>query len=231
MRHSRRFVLISGAGFAIPTFDGSHSIFGDAKKGYIEIYSSGTLTFSKKGTVDIFLLGGGKPGNLGAIGSNGGAGGQGAAGHNYFAVEVLGEYPIIVGSGSGNSSGFGNTATSGGGASGGAGATTTASGKAGSTGTAIPFADIANFNSTFGGGGGGGGYYTGSTSRANGAGGNIGGGAGKVANSTMTSGTVKGTNGTANTGGGGGGSGASNTIKGSTVSSGGSGLVIVRWGY
>ena len=46
----------------------------------------------------------------------------------------------------------------------------------------------------------------------------------------MTSATVKGTNGTANTGGGGGGSSASNTIKGSAVSSGGSGLVIVRWG-
>lgn len=109
MRHSRRFVLLSGAGYAVPTFDGSYSLFGDAKKGYIEIYSSGTLTFSKKTVVDVFVLGSGLRGATGtAIGSGdtytgsgtatGGKGGSGAVGSIVTAVDVSpGSYSIVVG--------------------------------------------------------------------------------------------------------------------------------------
>lgn len=102
-------VSIGGGAFVIPSFTGSYSLFGDAKKGYIEIYSSGTLTFSKKTVVDVFVLGSGLRGATGtATGSGdtytgsgtatGGKGGSGAVGSVVTAVDIApGSYSIVVG--------------------------------------------------------------------------------------------------------------------------------------
>lgn len=237
MRHSRRFVLLSGAGFAIPTFDGSHSIFGDAKKGYIEIYSSGTLTFSKKKIVDVFVVGSGLKGADGSETSSGtisyeygGAGGKGAKGATYTGVEAMGDYAITIAatcsstSTANASSAFGNSVRTTG-ASGGAGSDCSSNGKNGSSGVSIPFGDSANFPTNYGGGGGGGGgsKYDSSiavgSSYMPGSGGSVGGGSGAF---TSAAGA-----GQTNTGGGGGG-GSGTGQKGAN---GGSGLVIVRWGY
>ena len=239
MRHSRRFVLLSGAVFAIPTFDGSHSIFGDAKKGYIEIYSSGTLTFSKKTIVDVFVMGSGLKGvdsretSSGTITyTYGGKGGNGAKGASYTGIEAMGEYVINIAAACSStstanaSSAFGNSVRTTG-ASGGAGADASSEidGKNGSPGVSIPFADSANFPTNYGGGGGGGGGIKYDSSIAvgtmymPGSGGSVGGGSGAHASEAGA--------GEANTGGGGGGGGGSYR----NGANGGSGLVIVRWGY
>ena len=237
MRHSRRFVLLSGAGYAIPTFDGSHSIFGDAKKGYIEIYSSGTLTFSKKTIVDVFVMGSGLKGVDGSETSSGtisyqygGAGGKGAKGATYTGIEAMGDYVINIAAACSStstanaSSAFGNSVRTTG-ASGGAGSDCSSNGKNGSSGVSIPFGDSTNFTLNYGGGGGGGGGHTYDSSIAvgssymPGSGGSVGGGKGAFTNATGV--------GEANTGGGGGG-GYGTRLKGAN---GGSGLVIVRWGY
>lgn len=235
MRHSRRFVLLSGAGYAVPSFDGSHSIFGDAKKGYIEIYSSGTLTFSKKTIVDVFVMGSGLKGVDGRWTSSGtiyyeygGAGGKGAKGATYTGIEAMGDYAITIAAACSStstanaSSAFGNSVRTTG-ASGGAGANR-ANGKNGSSGVSIPFGDSNNFPFNYGGGGGGGGgsEYDSSTAVGSsympGSGGSVGGGGGAF---TSAAGA-----GQTNTGGGGG--GGSGTSK--EGANGGSGLVIVRWG-
>lgn len=238
MRHSRRFVLLSGAGYAVPTFDGSHSIFGDAKKGYIEIYSSGTLTFSKKTIVDVFVMGSGLKGVDGSETSSGtitytygGKGGNGAKGATYTGIEAMGDYSITIAatcsstSTANASSAFGNSVRTTG-ASGGAGADASSgtNGKNGSSGVSIPFGDSANFPTNYGGGGGGGGgsKYDSSIAVSNqympGSGGSVGGGSGAHASKAGA--------GQTNTGGGGGG-GRGTRLKGAN---GGSGLVIVRWG-
>lgn len=233
MRHSRRFVLLSGAGYAVPTFDGSYSLFGDAKKGYIEIYSSGTLTFSKRTIVDVFVVGSGLRGVDGSETSSGtisyrygGAGGKGAKGATYTGIEAMGDYAITIAAACSStstanaSSAFGNSVRTTG-ASGGAGANE-ANGKNGSSGVSIPFGDSNNFPLNYGGGGGGGGgsrnNETSSISYQPGSGGSVGGGNGAFISAAGA--------GEANTGGGGGG-GSGTRQKGAN---GGSGLVIVRWG-
>ena len=238
MRHSRRFVLLSGAGYAVPTFDGSYSLFGDAKKGYIEIYSSGTLTFSKRTIVDVFVVGSGLRGVDGSETSSGtisyqygGAGGKGAKGATYTGIEAMGDYAITIAAacsstGTANaSSAFGNSVRATG-ASGGAGSNASygTNGKNGSSGVSIPFGDSANFPTNYGGGGGGGGgsKYDSSiavgSSYMPGSGGSVGGGRGALVSAAGA--------GQTNTGGGGGG-GSGTRQKGAN---GGSGLVIVRWG-
>lgn len=236
MRHSRRFVLLSGAGYAVPTFDGSYSLFGDAKKGYIEIYSSGTLTFSKMTVVDVFVMGSGLRGVDGSENSSGtisydygGAGGKGAKGATYTGIEAMGDYAITIAatcsstSTANASSAFGNSVRTTG-ASGGAGSDCSSNGKNGSSGVSIPFGDSANFPTNYGGGGGGGGgsKYDSSiavgSSYMPGSGGSVGGGKGAFTSAAGAGGS--------NTGGGGGG-GYGTRLKGAN---GGSGLVIVRWG-
>lgn len=123
MTQERRRLLLTQLGgaetFTVPTYTGSHAIFGDEKQGYIECYSSGTLTFSGKGVVDAFILGSGQAGQKGINGgtsktitgdtssieyytgkqSSGGTGGAGAKGKSVYAVEVnKGDYEIIVAS-------------------------------------------------------------------------------------------------------------------------------------
>ena len=227
MRGSRRFVLISGAGYAVPTFDGSYSLFGDAKKGYIELYTSGTLTFSTSATVDIFAVGGGKNGSSGGLYYYSGDGGK--AGANFTLLKhklSSGEYTITIASATGNTS-FGDIQTTSatgvgtpGAGVGTEGSFATKNGIRGSNG-GYPFGD-----STFSrvqGTGGSGGIQQG-TGGAGGAGGGGAGGDGGISGTSRN-----GKAGTANTGGGGGGAGNSGGNHG-TGGSGGSGLIIVRWG-
>lgn len=167
----------SGGGFAIPTFDGSHAVFGDEKQGYIECYSSGTITFLKSEVVDVFILGSGLCGAKGAAEgsgtssegygrSTGGKGGNGAAGKTLLSQAVeKGSYSIMVGgacssSATANAStAFGqtaNTVASNGGKGGYAYAVwgsgddsnnTSTSGTKGGNGTSYPFAE-SNVNAT-----------------------------------------------------------------------------------
>lgn len=51
-------------GIDLPVFDGSYAIFGNEEQGYIEMYSSGTLTLSN-GLYDVHLVGGGASGSAG----------------------------------------------------------------------------------------------------------------------------------------------------------------------
>lgn len=240
----------SGGGFAIPTFDGSYAVFGNEKQGYIECYSSGTLTFPKNGTVDVFLLGGGKAGAKAS--SGGGAGGAGSAGQSAFGVKVdNGAYPVQIGGSGGTSSALGYSSASGGGASGGKGATHNSDSAAGSAGTSYPFGETSGtFYKRYGAGGGGGGWRatvttTGTMETVSDdykrpkSGGTLGGGSG----GSYSGGD--GTAGTANTGSGGGGGGyryhqyydegTGNYVNASGTygygGAGGSGIVIVRWGY
>lgn len=230
MRGSRRAIInsIFGGAFVVPSFSGSYSLFGDAKKGYIELYSSGTLTFSTSATVDIFAVGGGKNGSSGGLYYYSGDGGK--AGANFTLLKhklSSGEYTIIIASATGNTS-FGDiqtTSATGVGTPGaGVGTEGSFSKKNGLPGSAgdYPFGD-----STFSmvqGTGGSGGVQAG-TGGAGGAGGGGAGGAGG-----MFGAGENGKPGKANTGGGGGGAGNSNGNHGKG-GSGGSGLVIVRWGY
>ena len=223
----------------LPVFTGSHALFGNGRKGYIEIYGSGELTFGGKKVVDVFLLGGGKPGGNGTANAEGnrglgGDGGAGAAGQSRYRLELNGEYTVTVGASGGTTSAFGLAQSAGGGASGGAGSPGYAAAGNGATGVALPFAgDDAVFALTLGGGGGGGGgsRTNGNQSFDGGSGGSVGGGnGGNVSLASQIA--YAGKPGTANTGGGGGGGGATpHTYTSKNGGSGGSGLVIVRWGY
>ena len=226
---------IGGGAFVIPSFTGSYSLFGDEQKGYIELYTSGTLTFDGNSTVDVFILGSGLHGGDGyqASGTSttiekGGDGGAGGKGETYTGIKVSGSYDITIAAACSStlkanaSSAFGNSVNTKG-ASGGYGADRS-NAVNGSTGVSIPFGDGVNFPSTYGGGGGGGGgsYTDGYTTNYQpGSGGIIGGGKGAFTSAAVA--------GTANTGGGGGGGRGSDRRRHSA--NGGSGLVIVRWGY
>ena len=228
-------VSIGGGAFVIPSFTGSHSLFGDEQKGYIELYSSGTLTFDGDSTVDVFILGSGLHGGDGYQTSGmsttiekGGDGGAGGKGETYTGIKVSGSYDITIAAACSStttanaSSVFGNSVNTKG-ASGGYGSDDS-NGINGSIGVSIPFGDSVNFPSTYGGGGGGGGgsYTDGyTTTYQPGSGGIIGGGKGALTSAAVA--------GTANTGGGGGGGRGSDRRRPSA--NGGSGLVIVRWGY
>ena len=251
MRDRRRMLLSQlGGGGAIPTFDGSHAVFGDATQGYIECYSSGTITFSKALVVDIFAVGGGDGGDSGTTTSTyakGGTGGKSGAHKTLTAQELKGDYTVIVGSGASSSS-FGTILTASGnsGISGGTGGTAyknpgagqvaISKGSNGKTGV-YPFGD-SKFNRVCGTGGGGGAYASNGSTIGGGTGGAVGGGDGGTAGYTYSTGVITvtaGKEGIANTGGGGGGGGAVLTdYHGNQKASGGiggSGIVIVRWGY
>ena len=240
MRGSRRAIInsIFGGAFVVPSFTGSYSLFGDAKKGYIELYSSGTLTFDGNSTVDVFILGSGLKGNNGTqvtgypssiVTEKGGDGGAGGKGETYTGIKVSGSYDITIAAACSStstanaSSAFGNSVNTKG-ASGGYGSDRSIA-MNGSTGVSIPFGDSVNFPSTYGGGGGGGGgSYTNGSTTTNyqpGSGGSIGGGKGALVSAAVA--------GTANTGGGGGGGKGAGARR--IGANGGSGLVIVRWGY
>ena len=245
------------ASFAIPSYTGSHAIFGDEKQGYIECYSTGNITFPKAGKVDVFILGSGLKGvvaNGSTYSCSGGKGGKGAIGTTLTGVDVEGEYTIAVGAActsttsANKSTAFGTTANSTS-DNGGKGATASISSysgsaskaNAGSNGTSYPFGETSGtFYKQLGAGGGGGGtswtnasngYVSGSGNAGNG--GTLGGGGGA---NTNTNGSAA----SANTGSGGGGGyakiylnsdGSYDPISTTTGGNGGSGIVIIRWGY
>lgn len=87
---------------ALPTFDGSCAFFGDAKKGYIECYSSGTLMFPSSRRVDIHLVGGGASGSgrnssSSSSSANGGGGGGGYT-QTYIGVTIKATQ-VLIGAG------------------------------------------------------------------------------------------------------------------------------------
>jgi len=164
-------------------------------------------------------VGGGYGGNISTVGASGGSGGGGGGYSNNTAGSAT--------TGQGNPGGAGANLLRMGGGGGGAGATgaaaATNAGNGGngssaysSWGSATGTGQNVSGTYWYAGGGGGGSYQTAGEGVA-GSGGSGGGGAGNT-------GTSSGTNGTANTGGGAGGSG-----EGANSSSGGSGIVIVRY--
>ena len=242
-----RLVYQGGGGsgnFQLPTFTGSSSVFGDTTSGRIELYESGTLVLFP-GTYDVFLVGGGGNGGAGGRVSGTNYHGSGGGGgytetHKGISIAEKTEVAITVGSATGSSSflsagltlsysvnggtsaNYGITAGNGGSGGGGGGKVQASAGNGGSdgsdgesgtwrggTGQHSTTRMFGVENSTLYAGGGGG-----AGDSSDGAGGAGGGG----------NGGARGANGTANTGGGGGGSDAVDNI-----SSGGSGIVIVRW--
>lgn len=249
----------------IPTYTGSYAIFGTRAKGYIECYSTGTLTFGGIGKVDLWMMTSGLKGKTASVsGSNpnqivtAGSGGAGGV-----QREVVYDIPIMRGTyhvtvppvcesdtttNKPSALGYTITSTSTAGNSG-AGASVgfnngvgvgRRSASAGRNGSRTPFTgDSSEFSGRqYCAGGGGGRCYASDINstvfdeaRANG--GTTGGGRGG-STTTSSSGGV-GTAGTANTGSGGGGGAAYYEFNGNrrlaTGGNGGSGLVIIRWGY
>ena len=241
------------ATFSVPTFDGSHAVFGDENRGYIECYSSGTLTFASSGTVDIFAVAGGSGADPGTTSANvsaetftatGGQGGRAGAYNTWTAQEMEpGEYSVIIGSANGASS-FDSYTASGYSGTGGAQAIVTrnvssstvksTNGYAGSAGV-HPFSD--SLFTRVAGAGGSGAASAGVAKVTGGVGGAGGGGNGGSVTSTLNPPSLSaGEAGTANTGAGGGGGAAvriglpSTSGYKSAGGAGGSGIVIIRWG-
>jgi len=216
--------------------------------------SNGTFVAIKSCDINILVVGAGGGGTKDSTGGGGGGGGQ-VTYTNNFAITAQ-SYPVVVGSGvselaggyssfstitaiggspgiwnggAGGASGNGYTGGAGnaGGCNnrqggGGAGASANGSARSGSNGGngANGLAYDINGTSVYYGGGGGGGSETGSP----GNGGLGGGGAGGY-----TTVRLAGINGTANTGGGAGGEGGVCNIVGGSPSTGGSGVVIIRY--
>jgi len=277
MRISRRLGLYAGAeggGITLPTYTGSYAIFGDAVQGYIELYTSGTLSLAKA-NYQVFAVGGGGGGAPPYDDGEGNTtyGGGGAGGYTTTATLNLAantSYTVTIGAGgdahaNGGTTSVGNNITAQGGKKGyvenaaqrydscggcGGGEAGTSSsnrhaGKGGSDGeggytcgynthTEITTGDYYRGQGTttraFGeaegtlyAGGGGGGGFPASSPGAGGDGGSGGGGHGGRGLKSQNGCTA----GTANTGGGGGGQG----WPAFTGKEGGSGIVIVRWGF
>lgn len=230
MRQSRTAVINTpiGGGFAIPTFDGSHAVFGDEKQGYIECYSSGTITFPQEGIVDVFVLSSGTAGAGNAEKGGGGGSGLTAKGIEVeatsYAIVVAATCNAIISSARNTSSALGISSAKTQAGAGGAGATTTANAGKGADGTQYPFGETSGeFFRKYGAGGGGGGNNYQNTTLLPGKGGVLGGGDGGS--------TKNGNPATANTGSGGGGGGKPLMSGNTTGGTGGSGIVIIRWGY
>lgn len=206
--------------FTLPTFTGNSTLYGNESKGRLEITGSGTLT-AQKGFYDVFIQDGGEKGTGQTVTGGGwggcnnpsgditvvpGAGGRGGYQVSLYNQELSGTYSAIIGGSASASSLSGNVVlnTSSGTKSYSGGGSGT-NGSLGSKTTTKPFGgDSSEFNTPLSAGG---------SSASGTAGGHYGGGAFNG-------------NGIANTGGGG---GASSTANATT--NGGSGKIIIRWGY
>lgn len=216
------------------------------------IKTSGTITFNKGFSADIFLVGGGKTGSKGSYdqsGSNynayGGKGGNGGE-TKYIQTTINANqaYQIVIGNNSNNTSGFNTIATSGGGCAGGKGAAVdgydSSAGYPADSGTTSQYYAFYQQNAShfyptvrFGAGGGGGaaeGYHSGrdgnyTVYRAYGAGGATGGGrGGETSNTTAAAGTAN-----YGAGGGGGSTVATNASrKTNNGGAGGTGVIIMH---
>lgn len=212
--------LVNGVGYdvsfapaaALPTFDGSCNFYGDATKGWVELLEDGMLTFPNTANLascDVYLLENGEAGSNNFPLINGGKGGDHA---EMYRLDLRGmEFAVTIGEVTkftlSDGTGF-DTADA---ANGGAGGTKNT--HVGADGYA-PFGGTLEAIDALGskklGAGGGHPAY---------AGGQYGGGAG--GEGPFGNGEA----GLANTGGGGGGSQLGN------AGAGGTGIVIVRWGY
>ena len=195
-----------------------------------------TLTFGRVvDYVDVFLVGGGKPGGSRGTDS-GGTGGKGGqlvtkSGADKISVTAGTSYTFTIGGSNEDTSIFGFTASSGGGSNGGTGGDISESRQA-TAGRDGAYAfgageSLINSGQKYGAGGGGGGYWQGNVHINGKAGGATGGGHGADPNHT----TKASASGAANTGSGGGGAGAnisSSPAKYYSAGDGGSGIIIIR---
>lgn len=220
----------SGVSFA---YTGTYDSYGDALQGYLVLKTSGTLSI--KGKVDLCLVGGGGKGYKGTS-SYGGGGGAGGFVSNYTEQGLHGDFTVTIGAGSSTETTAGGqtsvgvlTANGGNSPTGRVGAIGRGTGGNGvsslydpSNGEdgVYPWDDNTNFSGYRVSGCGGGGS---DSAHALGAGGSGGGGDGGQSS------PYTGSPGIANTGGGGGGGryGEYNYVGGN----GGSGVVIICWGY
>lgn len=214
--------LVNGVGYdvsfapaaALPTFDGSCNFYGDATKGWVELLEDGTLTFPNTANLascDVYLLENGAAGlsRLTHFNSSGGKGGDHA---EFYRLDLRGmEVAVTIGEVTKFPLSDGTSYDTADAANGGAGGTNTtyvgADGYAPFGGTLEAIDALGS--KKLGAGGGYKGY----------AGGSYGGGAG--GKGTQGNGEA----GLANTGSGGGGS------QMGAGGAGGTGIVIVRWGY
>lgn len=97
------------------SFDGKHTIYGDGRKGWIEITGKGTLTVLKPITADIYLLGKGSSGAKGVSkyvkyetsntwSVDGGTGGEGGKYLEVYGQTLSGTYEASLNASSGSSS-------------------------------------------------------------------------------------------------------------------------------
>ena len=253
--NNRAKLIYSGsgaAGFELPSFTGSHTIFGDKNAGRIELYESGTLTLAP-GTYDFFAVGGGGSGgaatNSDATNITPGGGGGCTNTKSGYSVPRKYACQIQIGAGGTNGSGGGTIAK-------------TPDGKiiiSANPGISQQIASSKNYGGDGGSGGSDGsngrfgtnyGKYTGvgtgqgTTTRmfaeatntlfAGGGGGSAGGrsysnGAGGAGGGGASGMNRNGTAGTPNTGGGGGGFYDGNTSSTIRPGAGGSGIIVIRW--
>ena len=247
-----------GGDFQLPTFSGSSSIFGDATEGRIELYESGTLVLFP-GNYDVFLVGGGGNGGGNNSGGAGGghtttissvsipdrteidiivgAGGSASSFRssglslNYTADagSTATTFAGATGGSGGGGAGGSNSGDGGAGGSDGGNGSSGVSGGAGGAGQGSTTRMFGEDGATIyaGGGGGPGKYYSSASCGEGGLGGSGGGGRGGGENGTYHN-YQAGASGTPNTGGGAG--GTLGLAGYNTPASGGSGIVIIRWG-
>lgn len=205
-------------------YDGEYEIINEGGVNWhIKLKTSGTLNFTSLNNavdgVEVFLVGGGGRGENadGTGGGHGGGGGDTQTGSVTLVRET--DYQITIGAGSGETSGFGYTASPGedGGGNGGTCGLDGIPPDGGDGGNGVHAFGEETYARYGAGGGGGGGAWDGDYG-SGGNGGDYGGGKGGNGNSSS------GRAGLANTGGGGGGGGWTTGNGGR----GGSGIIIIR---
>ena len=96
--------------FAIPTYTGNHSIFGNETEGRIEMYTSGTLTLYPS-FYDVYAVGGGGAGEGKAGDYSGNGGGSGYTAKSSKIINEVKELAITIGSGAMSMTGNGGDTT------------------------------------------------------------------------------------------------------------------------
>lgn len=232
------YEIAFGSEAQLPSFSGRSNVYGTAEQGWIELLGSGTLTCPNApnmASCDLYLLENGEAGKNAASGAAG-DGGKGGDWMEQYAVDLRGQ---TLAAAIGPVTTLGQQYTTSGEANGASGSTDT--GTSGGAGR-VPFTGhetLAQGRARYKLGAGGGKGASGSVfmikDAEGSAGGVYGGGAGgSVKKNGDTASASNGGHGTANTGGGGGGGamvydGASTNYM--AGGAGGTGIVIVRWGY
>lgn len=257
--NARRLIIGSSRDqWGIPSYTGSCIVTGNATKGYMQLLSSGTLSFPGSGTIERVQMGSGLAGAT-ASSSQTGQLQQGAAGgygggmwvKSAFQVYRNTKYTVTIAAACSSttnaniSSSFGGSTTPDGrGAAGGSGAvvdvqtSTYTNAGDGSNGNKTPWSSnplVPPLGSFCAGGGGGAAwlrYGNVAYGAEAGSGGSPGGGNGGYYSTSHTTGA--GFNASPNTASGGGGGGrhyGEDPILAGVGGKGGSGIVIIRWGY